>query len=151
MRLMGRFARKLVPPVVPYFGSGEARLQPVSVKDVAAAMVAVLSRREAIGRIYEAGGPDVYTWKSFYAACLRLIPGARRWKPIVGLPVPLAVLLARTIMKTPLVPDALRFNVDQVVMAQEDSVCDPAAFRDLLGGRLRRFEEELATYGELIG
>jgi len=151
MQLMARFVCKMVPPVIPYFGSGDARIQPVSVKDVAACMVAALSHPEMIGQIYSVGGPEVYTWKTFYAACQRLIPGARRWKPIVGLPVPLAALLARTIMKTPFVPQALRFNIDQVAMAQEDSTCDPAPIRKLLGGRLRRFEQELEAYGDRLG
>ncbi|MCH7477192.1 MAG: NAD(P)H-binding protein [SAR324 cluster bacterium] len=86
MQLMARFVRKMIPPVIPYFGSGEARLQPVSVKDVAACMVAALSRPETIGQIYSVGGPEVYTWKTFYATCQRLIPGARRWKPMVSIP-----------------------------------------------------------------
>ncbi len=151
MQLMARFVRKMIPPVIPYFGSGDARLQPVSVKDVAACMVAALSRPETIGQIYSVGGPEVYTWKTFYAACQRLIPGARRWKPIVSIPISLATLLARTLMKTPLVPQALRFNVDQVAMAQEDSTCDPAPIRKMIGGRLRRFEQELESYGDQLG
>lgn len=151
MQLMARFVRKMIPPVIPYFGSGDARIQPVSVKDVAACMVAALSRTETMGQIYPVGGPEAYSWKTFYATCQRLIPGARRRKPIVGIPVPVAKILAWTIMKTPLVPEALRFNADQVAMSQEDSTCDPTAIRQMLGGRLRRFEQELTSYGDLLG
>lgn len=150
MQLMARFVRKMVPPVIPYFGSGEALLQPISVKDVATLMVGALSRPATIGQVFSAGGPDVYSWKAFYAACQRGIPRARGWKPIVGLPVPLAMLLARTVMRTPLVPAALRFNVDQVAMSQEDSTCDLTPLRLAFDLPLRHFEDELRTYGDLL-
>src|ERR671919_985529 len=49
-----------VMPAIPLFGSGEVRLQPVYVDDVAAAVVKALATPEAAGQLYELGGPRVY-------------------------------------------------------------------------------------------
>lgn len=150
MRLMKTFACGLIPPVMPYFGSGEARLQPVSVKDVAFCFVDALRRAESIGQIYPLGGPAVYNWKELYQTCRRIIPGSRSWKPLVSQPVVVAKLLARTVMKTPLVPAHLRFNVGQVQMSQEDSVCPTEPVESMFGITLRNFERELTRYAALI-
>ncbi|MCH7813845.1 MAG: NAD(P)H-binding protein [Planctomycetes bacterium] len=150
MELLKTFACGLIPPVMPYFGSGRARLQPVSVRDVAHCFVSALNRPETVGQTYDLGGPRTYSWRELYAVAKRLIPGARRWKPRVGQPVFMARLLAATLMKTPLVPAKLKFNADQVIMSQEDSVCDHTAVESAFGIKLRDFEAELSEYGGRI-
>ncbi len=150
MELMKTFSCSLVPPVVPYFGTGENRIQPVSVKDVAFCFVEALARDETIGQTYGLGGPRSYSWRELYAACRRLIPGARNWKPMVSLPLPVARLVAATVMKTPLVPHRLKFNGDQVQMSQEDSICPTDLVESTFGISLRDFEGELARYAALI-
>jgi len=150
MELLKTFACGLIPPVMPYFGSGRARLQPVAVQDVARCFVEALHRPETVGQIYELGGPRTYNWRELYAVAQRLIPGARRWKPRVGQPVFIARLLAATVMKTALVPAKLKFNADQVRMSQEDSTCDPTAVERAFGFKLRDFETELAAYAGAI-
>lgn len=150
MQLMKTFACRLIPPVMPYFGSGEGRLQPVSVKDVAYCISQSLTCDETIKKAYPMGGPKTYSWKELYRACKRLMPGTKRWKPLAALPVPVAKLLAVTIMKTPLVPTNLKFNIGQVQMAREDSTCATDAVESTFGIKLRDFEDELARYAELI-
>jgi len=150
MELLKRFACSLVPPVMPYFGSGESRVQPVSVRDVAYCFVDALQRKETIGKTYPLVGPTAYTWKALYEAAKRLMPAARRWKPLVSQPVPVAKLIARTVMKTPFVPAKLKFNVDQVQMSQEDSVGRIDEVESTFGITLRDFEDELSRYAGLI-
>ncbi|MBI5765388.1 MAG: complex I NDUFA9 subunit family protein [Planctomycetes bacterium] len=137
-------------PVIPYFGDGMNRLQPVSVKDVAHCFVAALSKPETIGRAFDLGGPEAVTWKELYRICRETIPGAKKWKPMVSQPVWAARLLASTVMKLPILPAMLRFNSGQVDMSQEDSVCDPAPVEKVFGIRLRDFRRELADYAALI-
>ena len=161
MRMMKTFVgRAAVPalgfipvpfPVIPYFGDGQARVQPVSVRDVAACFAACLSKPETIGRVYELGGPRPMTWIEMYRLCKERIPGAKRWKPIVGMPVPVARLAAATVMRLPILPKPLRFNSGQVQMSQEDSTCDPRIVEETFGMRMRDFEEELAVYAPRIG
>lgn len=157
MRMMRMFMCGLVPPFVPYFGKGDAKLQPVSVKDVAHCFVAALFRDETIGQTYSLGGPRAYSWKEFYNACRALMPGAKRWKPMVGQPVGVAKVMA-VLSGPPMALVAavapslglLRFNVDQVIMSQEDNVCDHTVAERAFGMTMRNFEEELAVYAGQI-
>jgi uncharacterized protein YbjT (DUF2867 family) len=157
MRLMKRFMCGLVPPVIPYFGSGTAKLQPVSVKDVAYCFVESLVKPETIGQIIPLGGPRPYSWIELYETCRALIPCAKVWKPLVSQPVPIAKTIA--VLSTPVIALAetfiksaglFRFNVGQVQMSQEDSVCDPAIAEKMFGFRLRNFEQELTAYADQI-
>ena len=50
-------------PVLPLFGTGGTRLQPVFVGDVAQACVKVLADLSTQGRVYELGGPRVYAYE----------------------------------------------------------------------------------------
>ncbi len=161
MRLMKAFVTKwtvpvlgILPapfPVIPYFGDGEHKLQPVSVKDVAQCFVAALSKPETIGKVFALGGPEALSWKELYRTCRTLIPGAKHKKPIVGQPVWAAKLMAATVMRLPLLPKMMRFDAGQVQMSQEDSVCDVTPVEQAFGIRMRNFREELAAYGAEIG
>lgn len=137
-------------PVVPYFGRGDKRLQPVDVRDVAACFVGALLRPETAGKVFDLGGPEAVSWKELYRICRETIPGAKAWKPVVSTPVPVAKLLARTVMKLPVLPMALRFNVGQVQMSQEDSVCDIGPVEKAFGIKLRDFRTELKQYAAMI-
>lgn len=157
MSLMKRFVCGLNPPVIPYFGNGEARLQPVFVKDVAHCFVDALTRSETVGQLIPLGGPNAYSWKALYQTCRALMPGAKSWKPMVSQPVPVAKALA--VLSAPLmavgeliVPalGLLRFDRGQVDMSQEDSVCDHTLAERVFGIKMRNFETELATYADQI-
>lgn len=157
MQLMKRFMCGLVPPVVPYFGSGRARLQPVSVKDVAYCFVESLLRQSTIGQTIPLGGPRAYSWIELYNACRANMPGAKSWKPLVSQPVPVAKAIA--VLSAPVMAMAeklsasaglLRFDVGQVQMSQEDSVCDETIAEKAFGIRMRDFESELAVYADQI-
>lgn len=144
-------------PAVPYFGKGDARLQPVAVEDVAYCFVESLFRPQAIGRMYELGGPRTYSWKELYNAARAHLPHAKRHKPMVSQPVPIATLIAGPLdsvllLASKVVPTLglLRFNRDQVAMAQEDNVCDHTLAERAFGISMRDFEEELAKYADHI-
>ena len=137
-------------PVVPYFGDGQNKVQPVSVLDVAECFVSSLSKPETIGNAYDLGGPEAMSWKALYRTCRELIPGAKHWKPMVSQPVGVAKLMAATLMRLPMLPVRFRFNADQVVMSQEDSVCDTGPVERTFGIKMRDFRKELAGYAALI-
>lgn len=150
MRMMKAFCvGGILQPVMPYFGTGQALIQPVSVCDVATCFIAALSKPETIGTTYDLGGPARYTWREFYDICAEAIVGHRRLKAPV--PVLLAKLMARTIV--PITPSFLmphKFNVDQVQMSQEDNVCDIGPVQRDFGLTLRDFRPELAAYVDQI-
>jgi nucleoside-diphosphate-sugar epimerase len=157
MRLMKRFVCGFLPPVIPYFGTGAARLQPVSVKDVAFCLVESLYHPATIGQTILLGGPQQYSWIELYNACRTVIPGAKKWKPLVSQPVPVAkatALLGAPAMALAesLIPTArlFRFDVGQVQMSQEDSVCDHTIAERIFAIRMRDFEQELSLYADQI-
>lgn len=157
MRLMKAFICGLVPPVVPYFGTGQGTLQPVSVKDVAYCFVESLFRPEAVGKVYPLGGPTVYTWLQLYDTCRRLMPGAKRWKPYASLAPGLAKVVAAAqspaMALAELVVPSLgmfRFDGGQVQMSQEMATCDATIAEQVFGIKMRGFEEELSSYAGQI-
>lgn len=157
MRLMRRLCCGWNPPFVPLFGEGSRRVQPVSVRDVAFCMVESLDRPESAGQVYPLGGPRVYRWRELFELCRRVLPGARQWKPLVSLPLPVAKLLALGSAAVLSVAELslpslglMRFDRGQVAMSQEDNVCDPGIAQRAFGIRPRDFEVEFAGYADQI-
>ncbi|HPU31530.1 MAG TPA: complex I NDUFA9 subunit family protein [Phycisphaerae bacterium] len=146
MRMMKFFASsRLRLPFMPYFGSGNARVQPVYVRDVATCFVRALALPETIGKVYALVGPERFTWKELYDVCARAITGRRRLK----VPVPVAVGKLAALTVVPLMPSFVlpyKFDTGQVQMSQEDSIADPEPVEQTFGIRLRDFREELAIY-----
>jgi NADH dehydrogenase len=140
---------KVRQPVMPYFGRGTALIQPVSVRDVATVFVKALGQPETVGQVHELGGPERFTWKELYDVCARAFTGRTRIK--VPVPVLAAKLAAITVM--PQLPRLLvpyRFNVAQVQMSQEDSICNHAVIETAFHIKLRDFREELGQYADLV-
>ncbi len=80
---------------LPLIGGGKTRFQPVFVGDVADAVCAAIEREDARGRIYELGGPSVYTFKELMQYVVR---ETERRVPLVPLPFfvahPMGLLLS---------------------------------------------------------
>ncbi len=111
-----RFARMAsLSPVLPLLGGGRTRFQPVFVGDVAEAIAAVLSRPDSEGRIYELGGPRIYTFRQLLEMMLREI-GRRRG--FLSLPFPLARLMGALLQYLPFAP----LTLDQVRQLARDNV-----------------------------
>jgi uncharacterized protein YbjT (DUF2867 family) len=95
-------------PVTPVIGSGEQRIQPIWVDDVAAYFAAGVDKPEAVDRTFELGGPDVVAWNEFWARLKRTL-GVRR--PTVHVPIRLmrvnALLTERLPGNIPLTRDLL--------------------------------------------
>jgi NADH dehydrogenase len=111
---------------VPIIGSGRNLLQPIYVEDVAEAVVAALEER-AQGRSWELGGPERLTLEDLVlriAKTMGLKRSIRHVSPRV------ARLLSRAsslITGEPLVTE------DELILMQEDILCDPEEFVKLTG------------------
>ena len=74
------FLKKIIPlfkmfPIIPLFGNGESKLQPVYVDDVAKALEYIIAKKYSNGKIYELFGSEVFSYKflySYVAQCLNL-------------------------------------------------------------------------------
>lgn len=102
-------------PIFPLFGSGETRMQPVYVDDVAKAVARMLERPAARARVSELGGPRVYTYREIIEAVL-----AYRRRRRLLLPVPFAVwrLQAKALSVLPNPP----LTEDQVILMRDDNI-----------------------------
>jgi uncharacterized protein YbjT (DUF2867 family) len=78
-------------PVTPIIGTGEQRLQPIWIDDVALYFAESIDKGAATGRTFELGGPDVVSWNEFWERLKRV---RRMRRPSVHVPVRLMRLNA---------------------------------------------------------
>jgi NADH dehydrogenase len=97
-------------PVIP-LAKPQAKFQPVFVGDVAKAIVNTLDLDAATGRIYELGGPGVYTLEALVQFCGEAIGRHAR---IVRLPDAMAYMQALTFEALPGEPLITRDNLDSM-------------------------------------
>ena len=64
-------------PVVTVIGSGEPRIQPIWIDDVAAHFARALDTPAAANKTFEIGGPDIVTWDELYRTIAKVL-GKRR-------------------------------------------------------------------------
>jgi uncharacterized protein YbjT (DUF2867 family) len=109
-------------PVTPIVGSGERKLQPIWVDDVAAYFAAAVDTPAAANRTFELGGPDVVTWNEFWAR-LKEARGTRR--PSLHVPTSIMRVQATVLERLPKPP----VTRDQLTMleAGDNVVTDTAA------------------------
>jgi len=111
-------AMAMMLPVMPVICGG-SRFQPVYVGDVADAVMAALTRDDALGRTYELGGPVVYTFRELLTYILH---ETRRHRPLWEVPMGIARLQARLGELVPGKP----FTRDQLALLQRDNIANPA-------------------------
>lgn len=114
-------------PLFPTVASGRSLLQPVDVRDVATAVVAVLERPASIGKTYDVVGPDRVELRSMARSVAQALA-----LPLVLLPTPAPLMraavacMARLLPNPPSTPSQLR-------MLEEGLVGDPEPARRELG------------------
>lgn len=107
---------------LPLIGGGKTRFQPIYVDDVADAVCEALVRPEAAGRIYEIGGPRIYTFRELMELMLQEI-GQRR--PLIPVPFPVATMIGafgELAGLAPFVDPPL--TRDQVRLLKHDNIAD---------------------------
>ncbi len=102
-------------PVIPLFGRGGTRLQPVFVDDVARAVERSLGDPAAPGRTFELGGAQVLTYREAVEAVLAHLGRRRVLMPV---PFPAWRVLAGAASVLPDPP----LTRDQVILMQADNV-----------------------------
>jgi len=118
-RSLGAITR--ISPVLPLFGDGSTRLQPVFVDDVAEAVVKAVGSPSASGKVYELGGPRVYRYKELVELVLVHLKRRR-----VLVPVPFFVWeIQATLLGILPNPPLTR---DQVILMRRDNVVSDTAF-----------------------
>ncbi len=116
-------------PVLPLFGGGATKLQPVFAGDVALALARALDDPAAAGRTYELGGPEVMTLREAAELALRIIERRRALAP---LPFALSRLLAHatefaSAISLGMFPRTLTTTRDEIELLRCDNVVSAAA------------------------
>ncbi|WP_018866190.1 MULTISPECIES: complex I NDUFA9 subunit family protein [unclassified Thioalkalivibrio] len=113
-------------PVIPLFGRGTTRLQPVHVSDIARALARLCADEPPTHPIYELGGPDILTYRQIVALVLTHLS---RKRPM--LPIPFTVWHALAALGS-LLPNP-PLTRDQLYLMQQDNIANPTlgTFADL--------------------
>jgi NADH dehydrogenase len=117
---MARFA-----PALPLI-RGKTRFQPVFVEDVADAVARCLASPATRGRIYELGGPAIYSFKDLLKLILAETGRAR---PLIPVPGPVAALQALVLGLLPNPP----LTLDQLAQLKRDNVAKAGRDADEVG------------------
>lgn len=117
--LFGFIAQQVMNlPVVPVLGSGEWRMWPVHVDDVAASILACLHRDETIGKTYDVGGADEVSLNQIIA----MIGDAVGKKPRT-VHIPFKVALAMAYAAAAILPNP-PIRPDNVLGSNQDTHLD---------------------------
>ena len=118
-----------VLPVLPLFGGGATKLQPVFAGDVALAAARALDDPATAGRTYELGGPEVMTLRKAMERTLRIV---ERRRFLVPLPFGVSRLLARfteiaSLLSLGKFPKTLTTTRDEIELLRHDNVVSATA------------------------
>ncbi|HVM84582.1 MAG TPA: complex I NDUFA9 subunit family protein [Candidatus Binatia bacterium] len=128
-QFFNRFAAMaVVSPVLPLIGGGTTRFQPVYVLDVAEAVMRAVDDSALAGKLFELGGPRIYSFRELLQLTLAEI-GRKRM--LLTLPFPLAALQGALLQSMPFMRPAL--TTDQVKLLKRDNVVgsQAAGFKEL--------------------
>lgn len=129
-----------ISPALPLIGGGTTRFQPVYVGDIAEAIAKTLLEPGHAGKLYELGGPQVFTFKQLMELLLSEIA---RKRLLINLPSSLASFNARFLELLPVPP----LTRDQVLLLKQDNVvsADARGFKEL-GIEPQAIEAVMPTY-----
>ncbi|VAX22723.1 hypothetical protein MNBD_NITROSPINAE03-2089, partial [hydrothermal vent metagenome] len=112
-------------PVMPVFGDGLYKLDPVDVKDVAECFAGSLDNREAIGKVFHLGGSNPITFYEIIQIIGKAL-GARKTKTVnipFGIIKPVAHLLGRF--------SFFPVTSDQLALLRQGNVCPELGYREV--------------------
>jgi uncharacterized protein YbjT (DUF2867 family) len=119
-KFFNRFAEiARLAPFMPVI-AGSTKMQPVFVGDVADAVMAALASSATQGKIYELGGPVVWTFREILAFILKT---THRERKLVDIPMGIARMQASVLQHMPGKP----LTPDQLLMLARDNVVAPGA------------------------
>jgi len=116
-------------PILPLFGGGETKFQPVYVGDVAEAVARALSGYGRAGTTYELGGPQVKTFRELMKYVCDVTGRSRLLLPVpneLANPMALGTEIAAK-LSLGLFPKTLLLTRDQVKLLGRDNIVSAAA------------------------
>ena len=100
---------------IPLFGDGSKKFQPVSIEDVVDFTSNLIDLPNVNERLFELGGPDVFTYREFYNLIADLMNKKRILVPV---PMPIIKPIVGIGEKTPFFP----LNLEQLSLFDSDNI-----------------------------
>ena len=129
-----------ISPVLPVIGSGRSKIQPIFIDDVTECIQKISTSDSYLNEMYEIGGPEQLTYEEVTKAIAAAL-GIKR--PTVHMPMFFMRTMARAAETFLPKPPVTR---DQLIMLQEDNVCDMRDIREVFGIEPVKFREGLAKF-----
>lgn len=126
-------------PVMPTFGDGMYRLQPIHGSDVARCFAAALETPETIGQTYELCGSDRFSYRELLDTIAAALGKSNPWKPALPLG------LMRPMINALQGISAFPITTDQLQMLLEENICD-GCWRTTFAFEPIRFHEGIREY-----
>jgi NADH dehydrogenase len=102
-------------PILPLFGFGKTKFQPVYVDDVANCIIASINNKNAVSKTFELGGPEVFSFKELLKLVLEFVERKRILLPI---PLFIAKIKGAVLSLLPVPP----FTKDQMKLLEFNNV-----------------------------
>ncbi len=126
-------------PIIPII-DGESRVQPIYVENTVDCILKSLTDPKTTNRIFEIAGPEQMTYKELFLTLMEVLDVG---KPTFQIPItfmwPAAYILERVMEKPPI-------TTQQLIMLQEDNICDIREMQEVFNLNLVSFKEALKTF-----
>jgi NADH dehydrogenase len=100
---------------IPLFGDGGKKFQPVSIEDIVEFLSKLIDLPNIDERMFELGGPDVFTYREFYTLIADLM---NKKRVFVSVPMPIIKPIVRIGEKTPFFP----LNLEQLSLFDSNNI-----------------------------
>lgn len=126
-------------PVIPII-DGESKVQPIYVENTVDCIIKSLTDPRTNNRIFEIAGPEQITYKELFLTLMDIL-GVEN--PTFQIPItfmwPTACVLERVMEKPPI-------TTQQLIMLQEDNICDIKEMQEVFNLKLVPLREALKTF-----
>ena len=126
-------------PIIPII-DGESKVQPIYVENTVDCIIKSLTDPKTTNRIFEIAGPDQITYKELFLILMEVLDVDN---PTFQIPItfmwPAACILERVMEKPPI-------TTQQLIMLQEDNICDIKEMQEVFNLKLVPFKEALKTF-----
>jgi uncharacterized protein YbjT (DUF2867 family) len=100
---------------IPLFGDGSKKFQPVLIEDIVDFVSNLIEMPSSDERLFELGGPDVFTYREFYTLISELM---NKKRVLVPVPMPIIKPIVGIGEKTPFSP----INLEQLSLFDSDNI-----------------------------
>ena len=100
---------------IPLFGNGSKKFQPVLIEDIVDFVSNLVELPSLDERLFELGGPDIFTYREFYTLISNLI---NKKRVLVPVPMPIIKPIVGIGEKTPFLP----LNLEQLSLFDSDNI-----------------------------